>query len=162
MSITVGSTLSEVVGINYAETVGGAMELTVGAVMSIGVGGALVEAVGLNRTETIGGGKSVTVGSQMTVEVGKNLTESIGESRTVNIKKDLKETIEGRFGNRNQTVYVEGKEEILFNADDEISFKTGSAEIVLQKNGDIILKGAKMQIKGSGDVIIKGSNIKQN
>ncbi|MBZ5584436.1 MAG: hypothetical protein LAQ30_19935 [Acidobacteriia bacterium] len=47
-------------------------------------------------------------------------------------------------------------------ADDEIAIKTGSAQIVMKKNGDIAIEGAKLNIKGSGDIIIKGSQIKEN
>jgi type VI secretion system secreted protein VgrG len=47
-------------------------------------------------------------------------------------------------------------------AEDQIVLKTGKAEIVMKKNGDIMIKGKKIQIKGSGDVIIKGSKIKEN
>ena len=51
---------------------------------------------------------------------------------------------------------------IQFVADDEIVVKTGSAEIIMKKNGDITIKGGKINVKGSGDVIIKGSKIKEN
>jgi type VI secretion system secreted protein VgrG len=47
-------------------------------------------------------------------------------------------------------------------AEDEIQFKSGDAEITLKKNGDILVKGNKIEIKGSGDVVIKGSQIKEN
>ena len=40
--------------------------------------------------------------------------------------------------------------------------KTGSAEIVMKKNGDITIKGNKISIKGSGDVVVKGSKIAEN
>jgi type VI secretion system secreted protein VgrG len=32
----------------------------------------------------------------------------------------------------------------------------------MKKNGDITVKGKKIQIKGSGDVIVKGSKIAEN
>ena len=47
-------------------------------------------------------------------------------------------------------------------ADDEISIKTGDAEIVMKKNGDITIKGGKITIKGSSDVVVKGSKIANN
>jgi type VI secretion system secreted protein VgrG len=47
-------------------------------------------------------------------------------------------------------------------ADDEIALKTGSAEIIMKKNGDITIKGGKVNIKASGDMILKGSTIKEN
>ena len=51
---------------------------------------------------------------------------------------------------------------IQITADDEISLKTGDAEIVMKKNGDITIKGKKINVKGSGDVIVKGSKIAEN
>ena len=51
---------------------------------------------------------------------------------------------------------------IQFVADDEITIKTGKAMIVMKKNGDITIKGKKINVKGSGDVIVKGSKIKEN
>jgi type VI secretion system secreted protein VgrG len=53
-------------------------------------------------------------------------------------------------------------DKIQFEAKSEVSIKTGSAEIVMKKNGDISIKGNKLTINGSGDVVIKGSTIKQN
>ncbi len=47
-------------------------------------------------------------------------------------------------------------------ADDELTLKTGKAELIMKKNGDILIKGKKITEKGSGDVIIKGSKIKGN
>jgi type VI secretion system secreted protein VgrG len=32
----------------------------------------------------------------------------------------------------------------------------------MKKNGDIIIKGSKINVKGSGDVVIKGSKILEN
>ena len=43
-----------------------------------------------------------------------------------------------------------------------ITIKTGSAEIVMKKNGDITISGGKINIKGSGDIVMKGSKITQN
>jgi len=49
-----------------------------------------------------------------------------------------------------------GKEYILkakkmqFVAEDAINIKTGSAEIVMKKNGDITIKGKKIMVEGSG------------
>ena len=45
---------------------------------------------------------------------------------------------------------------------DQIALKSGKSEIILNKNGDIMIKGKKINVKGSGDVIIKGSKIKGN
>ena len=51
---------------------------------------------------------------------------------------------------------------VEITADDEISFKTGDAEIIMKKNGDITINGGKITIKGSGDLVLKGSKISEN
>jgi type VI secretion system secreted protein VgrG len=162
MSIIVGRTLTESVLINYAETVGGAMELTVGAALAITVGAAMSEAVAGTKSEAIGGSKSESTGHDKALQVGKNLTETIKENRTVSVGKNLMETIDGQ-----QTVEVK-KESMLkakkveITADDEISLKTGDAQIIMKKNGDITIQGGKITIKASSDLILKGSKIAEN
>lgn len=162
MSITVASTLTESVAINYAETVGGAMELT--------VGGALATTVGAASAETVGGVK--------TLSVGGSLIETTGGSKTVTVGKDVAETISGNQNvkiAKNQTVAIDGEQKVTVTkdaslkakkvqivADDEISLKTGSAEILMKKNGDITIKGNKITVKGDGDLILKGSKITAN
>jgi type VI secretion system secreted protein VgrG len=57
---------------------------------------------------------------------------------------------------------ISGKKKGTIDIKDQLSLKCGSAEIILKKNGNILIKGKKIQIKGSGDVIIKGSKIAEN
>jgi type VI secretion system secreted protein VgrG len=162
MSITVMQTLTETVALNYAETVGGAMELTVGAVLAITVGAALTETVGLSKTESIGGSKSETIGSNMSVVVGKSITETVKENHKVEIGKDVTEKVGGQQKVEIAKELIVNAKRMQFVAADEFNIKTGSAEIIMKKNGDITIKGNKINIKGSGDVIIKGSKIAEN
>jgi type VI secretion system secreted protein VgrG len=162
MSVTIGRTLTENVLINYAETVGGAMEMTVGAALAITVGAVMSEAVAGSKTESIGGSKSESTGKDKTLQVGKNLVETIKENQTVTVGKDLKEKVQGQ---RNVEVTKEAMlkaKKVQITADDEISLKTGDAEILMKKNGEVTIKGGKITIKGSGDVIVKGSKIAEN
>jgi type VI secretion system secreted protein VgrG len=56
------------------------------------------------------------------------------------------------------------------DAGEQITIQTGSASIVMKKDGTITIKGKDISIEGSGkinvkassDVIIKGSKISQN
>jgi type VI secretion system secreted protein VgrG len=58
----------------------------------------------------------------------------------------------------------------MVDAGDEITIKTGSASIVMKKDGTITIKGKDITIQGSGkvnvkassDVVIKGSKVTQN
>jgi type VI secretion system secreted protein VgrG len=162
MSITIGSTLTETVAINYAETVGGAMELTVGGMMAMTVGGALAETVGVQKTESIGGSKSETIGANRSIEVGANSSEAVGKDKQLEVKKDMSEAIGGKRDVSVTKEYTLKAKKIQLVADDEIAFKTGSAEVILKKNGDITIKGGKVNVKASGDILLKGSTIKEN
>jgi type VI secretion system secreted protein VgrG len=162
MDIMVGSTLTESVLINYSETVGGAMEFTVGGLIAITAGGALAETVGLQKTESIGAGSSESVGTNKSLDVGANLSETVGKNKTVDVAKDLTESVGGQHKETVTKEYIVEAKKIQLVADSEINIKTGSAEVVMKKNGDITIKGGKINIKGSGDVTLKGSSIKEN
>ena len=162
MTINVGSTLTETVAINYMETVGGAMELTIGAALAITVGGAMAETVGMAKVETIAGLKSETIGGNLSVMVGKNLSETVKDNQVVTIGKDLTEKVGGKHKEDIAKEYIVNAKKMQFVAEEEINIKTGSAEIIMKKNGDITIKGNKINIKGDGDIIIKGSKIMEN
>ena len=162
MNISVGSTLTEMVAINYAETVGGAMELTVGGALAITVGAAMAETVGGAKVESVGITKTESIGSNKTLTVGKNLTERIDDSQIVKIGKDLTENITGKHREEVKKEYMLQAKKIQITADDQIHIKSGKAEIIMKKNGDISIKGKKISVKGSGDIIVKGSKIKEN
>jgi type VI secretion system secreted protein VgrG len=162
MSVTVGGSLTEMVGTNYAETVGAAMELTVGAALAITVGAVMAETVGGAKTETVGGVKAESIGGSSTTNVGGDVTENFGGKHSLQVAKDQSTTIAGK-----QTVEVTKEamlqaKKVQIVADDEISIKTGDAEITMKKNGDITIKGGKITIKGNSDVVIKGSKIANN
>jgi len=162
MMITVGSTLTESVLVNYAETVGGAMELTVGGALAITVGAAMAETVGAAKVELVGGTKTESIGASKTLTVKKNLNETIKKDRIVTIEKNLKEKIKEKYEGSIGKDYILKAKKMQFVADDKIHIKTGKAEIIMKKNGNITIKGKKINVKGSGDVIIKGSKIKEN
>jgi len=55
-----------------------------------------------------------------------------------------------------------GKEKIFVKSPKQIFLKCGSASISMAKSGNIVIKGAKINIKGSGPVQVKGKPIKMN
>jgi len=162
MVITVGKTLTESVLVNYAENVGGAMELTVGGAIAISAGAALAETVGGAKTEAIGGLKTEAIGGNKDLTVGKNLSETISGGRTLKVIKDMAETIQGKHTEEVKKEYMLQAKKIQLVADDEINVKVGSAELIMKKNGDITLNGNKINIKGDGNIVIKGSKVLQN
>lgn len=162
MDVSVGGTLTESVGVNYVETVGVAMTLTVGAALAITVGAAMAETVAGAKVEAIGAGKSEAIGGNRSATVGGDWSESIAKGKTVELAKDLKETIGGQHKESVAKEFVLNAKKIELIAEDEVHIKTGDAEITMKKNGDITVKGNKINVKGDGDVIIKGSTIKEN
>ena len=162
MSITVSKTLTESVLINYSETVGGAMELTVGGAMTLTVGAALAETVGGAKTESIGGNKTESIGGDQTVDLKGNLTEHVKGNQSLEVEKDLKESVRGKYDCEvKEKVWIKAKA-IQLDADDEINLKTGSAEIIMKKNGDITINGGKITVNASGDLKLSGSKISEN
>ena len=162
MAITVGLTLTETVLVNYAESVGGAMELTVGGALAITAGGLMAETIGGVKTEAVGGSKTQAIGQSKSVTIGKDLTETISGNQTTKILKDLSENVAGKHREEVTKEYMLQAKKVQITADDEIHLKAGSAEILLKKNGDITVKGNKISVNGDGDVIIKGSKVKAN
>jgi type VI secretion system secreted protein VgrG len=162
MAVMVGTNLTETVAINYSETVGAAMELTVGGALAISVGLVMSESIGANKIETVGSSKTESISGNKTLSVGKQLNQTIQKDQIVKIGENLKEEVGGQYTETVQKEYLLQAKKIQFKADDEVSIKTGQAEIIMKKNGDITIKGKKINIEGSGDIIIKGSKIKEN
>jgi type VI secretion system secreted protein VgrG len=162
MTVIIGSTLTENVLVNYAESVAGAMEITVGAALAITAGGAMAETVGAIKAETVGGNKTENIGGNKTFLVGKDLTETVTGNFKRKVDKDVMQQVTGKQRIEVTKECMVTAKKIQITADDEIHLKTGSAEILLKKNGDITMNGKKITVKGSGDVIVKGSKIKEN
>lgn len=162
MSISVGGSKTELVSINSAETVKGAKECTVGATYMISVGGALSESVGGDRSESVGNSRTVNVADNNVLTAGGDEAITIGKSRSMEVADDQEVKIGGKSVMNVKDEAVINAKKIQLVASDEISFKVGSAQIVMKKNGDITIKGKKINVKGSGDVVIKGSKIKGN
>ena len=153
-SITIGSNKSETVTINKTETIGVAKELTIGGAYQVSVGAAM--------NETVGGIKAEEIGVNKTVAIAKNSSETIGGQMSVSVAKDLTEKVGGQHAEQVTKEYSLKAKKITLTADDEVTIKTGSASIIMKKNGDITIKGGKININGSGDITMKGSKIIQN
>lgn len=145
--IDIGENREETVGKNETINIGENRSESVGKNESISIGESRDETVGKNETVNIGGNRNVQVAKEEQIQVGDSRTLDVGKDNTVNVGKSL-----------------------LINAADEIVLKTGSATMVMKKNGDITIKGknittegsGKITEKASGDVILKGSKILQN
>jgi len=163
MTLTVGASRSESVGTSMDLTIGAAKAETIGAAYVLSVGAAKTETVGAVSTESVGGVKTLDVGANMSQSIGNTLSVTVGKDHVAQIGKDHSTKIGGKSSTevgKEMTIQV-GKK-LVVQAANEITFKCGSAELVLKKNGDISMKGKKINVKGSGDLILKGSKITQN
>ncbi|WDT75877.1 MAG: type VI secretion system tip protein TssI/VgrG [Candidatus Manganitrophus sp.] len=162
-TITVGKNHTESIGENASITITKDETISVGKNQSVTVGENQSLSVGKNQTETVGENAEVTIGKNLTSSVGKNLSLKVtenaevkaGKKGTVDIGADLGVKVEKKLT-------IQAGDAISITSDKEIVLKAGDASITLKKNGDITIKGNKINIKGDGDVVIKGSKITQN
>ncbi len=163
MTISVGGSLSEQVAVNYTETVA--------AMMTLSVGGALNKTVGLSHSKQVGASDSISVGGSRSVSVGAGLSTDVGTDQSVNVGKnhsmDVGSDSTLKVGKKTMVqsgddLTINGKKKAVIDIKDQLTLKCGSASIILKKNGDIQIKGKKINIKASGDIKMKGSKIAEN
>ncbi len=82
--------------------------------------------------------EAISVGGAFTLSVGKDATLEIGGGYTVSATK------------------------VRLRATQELRLEVGSSLIVLKPNGDIQIKGSRIEISGSGEVHLKGSRVLTN
>lgn len=170
-AITVGMASAHTIALARALSIGGAYQVTVGGAMNETIGAAKAEEIGAVKSVNVGGNSSENVGANKSVDAASNISESAGKNISLKAGQDISgnagknisveggENISGKAGK--DVAFQAGKKMALI-AEDEIILKTGSASIVMKKNGDIQIKGNKITIKGDGDITIKGSKILEN
>ena len=104
-------------------------------------------------------GKSITLTDSegkntVTLDGNKGLQLDSDGEISISAGKDLK--IQA------QNITVTGDKKIVYDATDQLTLKSGNANTVLKKNGNIQLKGNKINIEASGNLKLKGSKIAQN
>jgi type VI secretion system secreted protein VgrG len=151
---TIGGNKAMSIGKDHSETISGNATIDVSKNETVSVGEKMNISVGKDRSLDVGDNHSESVGKNRSVDVGKNLTRDVGEGYTVTVGKAHKETVAKGYSLEAKEIFTEAK--------DQIEIKVGSASLIMKKNGDIQLKGGKINIKGSGDVVIKGSKIGGN
>jgi len=152
--IGIGGDRKESVGGNEGITISGNRSESVGGSETVDVAKSRGHSIGQNDSLDVKKNRSQDIGENATTSVGKNSTLTIKESWTVSVGKDHKEETSKNYSLTAKQIYIEGQ--------DQIEIKSGSASIILKKNGDIQIKGNKISVKGSGDVVIKGSKIGEN
>ena len=155
MTIMVGGPLSETIAANHTESVGGGLTLT--------VGGASAETVGAAKTSTIASSLSESVGADHSANVGGNQSTNVSGGATLQAGKDIGLSAgQALSGSAGKEITLNAGTKVTIVAADEMTFKVGSATIVLKKSGDIAVSGNKISIKASADLVMKGSKIAQN
>jgi type VI secretion system secreted protein VgrG len=175
----VGHDNGEEVGHDEQIKVKNDQSLDVGANQSISVGkdrtksvsGAETTTVGKDRTETVSGNESVTVDKNMTlrvkssqtITVDKDVTEDVKGAYSLSISKDSAVSVQQNHGlDVKKEITIKAGDALTIDSDKEILIKAGDASIHLKKNGDIEIKGNKIQIKADSDMVLKGSKIAAN
>ena len=169
--ISITGNRTESVGGNEQIAVTGTRTETVGADETLTVTGSRTRTVVVNESVNVGVAQEVTVIGARTLSVGLGQSTSITGGHTVSVGRDQGNTIDGgrttKVG-KDDSLTVAKK--LVIDAGDEISIKTGSASIVMKKDGTITIKGKDVTVEGSGgidvkatkDVVLKGSKVLQN
>ncbi len=114
--------------------------------------------------------KNITIEAQnkdIQVKAKQNINLE-AETKDINIKASKKNVlITGKeavnITAEDKDIVLDAKKKKVFvKSAEQIFLKCGSASISMSKNGNIVLKGAKININGSGPVTVKGAPIKLN
>ncbi|MFT7774176.1 type VI secretion system Vgr family protein [Roseateles sp.] len=140
------------VGVNETIAIGAAQEVVIGAAQTVAVGAAQSISVGANQSTSVGANQSTDVGSNRSISVGGDQSTTVGKGRNASVSKD-------------DSLKV-GKN-LVIDAGDSVTIKTGSASITMKKDGTIQIKGKDITLQGSGkinvkadsDVVVKGSKV---
>ncbi|MBE7446406.1 MAG: hypothetical protein HS132_14670 [Planctomycetia bacterium] len=98
-------------------------------------------------SENVALNKSVDAGKDIAESAGKNISLKSGTNMALNAGADFS---------------INGGKKGVINIKDELLIKCGDASISLKKNGDIVIDGKKITIKGSSEIKLKGAKITEN
>jgi type VI secretion system secreted protein VgrG len=154
---------THLVGVNETIGVGGAQEIGIGAFQAVAVGAYQTINVGAYQNTNVGADQSNHIGANQSTSVGDNQSESVGGNASKSVKGNDSLSVDGDCSEKI------GKN-LVIDAGDSITIKTGSASISMKKDGTIVIKGkditvdgsGKINIKAGGDIVMKGTKILQN
>ena len=151
----VGGYQNNTIGVSQTNKIGTAQTNTIGAAQSTTVGAAQLTKVTADRSINVGGAQSVAITGKASMTVGADESRAVTGGRSSSIGKDDSLKITNN---------------LVIDAGDSVTIKTGSASISMKKDGTITIKGkditidgsGKINIKADGDIVMKGSKILQN
>ncbi len=178
-ALTVAMNSAVAVGANQTETIALVASRHVGAAYRVSVGGSMTETVGVSKTETIADFKTVSTGRSSTEEVGEDKLvnvgddslETIGGDKSIDAGENLMQSAGGSVavsaGERmtmsaGDNLTLVGEKRGLIVIEDQLTIRVGDAAIVMKKNGDIQITGAKISVLGTGAVKVKGAKLTTN
>lgn len=151
----VGGYQNNTIGVSQTNKIGTAQTNTIGAAQSTTVGAAQSTKVTGDRSINVGGAQSVDVKGKASMKIGADESRAVTGGRSSSIGKDDSLKITNN---------------LVIDAGDSVTIKTGSASISMKKDGTITIKGkditidgsGKINVKAGGDIVMKGSKILQN
>jgi type VI secretion system secreted protein VgrG len=149
---TVAMQRTHTVGINETISVGAAQEITVGGLQTITVGAIQTMSVGANQSTNVGGNRSVAVSKNQSTTVGGN------ESTTI-AKDEARKVSGGRTTSITKDDSTKVGKNLILDAGDSITIKTGSASISMKKDGTIKISGKTITIEATQKIEEKAMNI---
>lgn len=175
---TIGGSRSITVGANHTETIAGVQGVTVGAAAAWSVGGAgsiafggvgsftvggnLTVGVGANHSTSAMGNSSNDVSGNVSITAGKKMSIDVADEMAVSVKKKYVIAVEDEHNVKVTKAYGLKAKEIMIEAEDKITLKCGDATIILEKGGDITVKGKNINHKADSDIVLKGGKIAAN
>ncbi len=170
-TISVGACETATVALQRTHTVGVNETIAIGAAQEIAIGAAQIVAVGAMQSISVGANQSTDVGVNQSNSVGTNQSTDVGANRSIQVGGDQATKVgKGRSTQvANDDALKVGKN-LVIDAGDSVTIKTGSASITMKKDGTITIKGKDIKIDGSGkinvkassDIVMKGSKVTQN
>ena len=170
-SVTVGASETKTVALQRTHTVGVNETITVGAAQEITIGGLQAVTVGAVQTINVGASQSTSVGAAQSNTIGAAQTNEIAADRSVKVGGAQSTTVgKGRTASVAEDDALKVGKNLVIEAADSVSIKTGEASITMKKDGTITIKGkditidgsGKINVKASSDIVMKGSKILQN
>ena len=162
-TITVKTASAHTIFLARALSVGAGYQVTVGGAMNESIVGLKAEEIGAVKSVNVGGNSSENVGANKSVDAASNISENAGKDISMSAGKNVAISAgDNMSGTAGKDVSISAGKKMILSAADEITIVTGSASIVMKKNGDITMDGKKFTITASGNVVVKGSKIELN
>jgi type VI secretion system secreted protein VgrG len=168
---TVALQRTHAVGVNETIAIGAAQEIAIGAAQIVAVGAMQSITVGANQSTKVAANQSNTIGAKQTTKVGADQSTDVGANRTIKVTGDQSTSVgKGRSAKVTNDDALKVGKNLVIDAGDSVTIKTGSASLSIKKDGTITLKGkditidgsGKINVKAGGNIVMKGSKILQN